>query len=105
MKTRNNYILVLSIYFFLVSCGGLSDAEKVLRNEKIKNTDEFLVKKREPLTLPPDHNTIPEPNTIRKSKNQKKKEINKILNIPEDLKSDSKSTTSTEQSIINKIGK
>ena len=33
------------------------------------------------------------------------KEIDKILNIPEDLKSDSKSITSTEQSIINKIGK
>ena len=39
----------------------MDDASKVLRNEKIKTTDEFLVKKREPLVLPPDYRTIPEP--------------------------------------------
>ena len=33
------------------SCGGFSDASKVLQNEKITNTDEFLVKKRDPLIL------------------------------------------------------
>ena len=34
------YLLIL---LYLVS--GLSDAGKVMRNEKIKSTDEFLVKK------------------------------------------------------------
>ena len=36
----------ISLIIFLLSCG---DAAKVLRNEKIKTTDEFLVKKKEPL--------------------------------------------------------
>ena len=38
--------IFINIFFFLVSCGGLKDAGKVLRNEKIKTTDEFLVKKK-----------------------------------------------------------
>ena len=49
----------LSFFFLLIislnSCGGFKEAGKVLRNEKIKTTDEFLVKKREPLVLPPDY--------------------------------------------------
>tara|TARA_Y100000996_G_scaffold397472_1_gene364544 strand:+ start:368 stop:682 length:315 start_codon:yes stop_codon:yes gene_type:complete len=104
MKKANNYIFILPILGLLFSCGGLSDAEKVLRNEKIKNTDEFLVKKREPLTLPPEHNSLPEPNTIKKSKKDSKDEIDRILKISEDLKSENKNS-STEQSIIDKIGK
>ena len=37
--------LLLIALLFLTSCGGLKEAGKVLRNEKIKTTDEFLVKK------------------------------------------------------------
>ena len=54
-------ILILISYITLVSCGGLTDVGKVLRNEKITTTDEFLVKKRDPLVLPPDYKNIPQP--------------------------------------------
>ena len=57
---------LISLMIFLFSCG---DAAKVLRNEKIKTTDEFLVKKKEPLVLPPDYNEIPEPGSISDKKN------------------------------------
>ena len=41
-------ILVLfNLFLIIVSCSGLEDAGKVLRNEKTKTTDEFLVKKKE----------------------------------------------------------
>ena len=50
-----NLSFILSIIILLTSCGGISDAGKVLRNEKIKTTDEFLVKKRNPLVLPPNY--------------------------------------------------
>ena len=49
-----NFLLIILIT--LVSCGSVEEAGKVLRNEKIKTTDEFLVKKRKPLVLPPDYN-------------------------------------------------
>ena len=45
MKNINKKLLSLVSLLFLYSCGGLSDAGKVLRNEKVKSTDEFLVKK------------------------------------------------------------
>ena len=51
------YIILLLIIFTFTACG---DAAKTLRNEKIKTTDEFLVKKRQPLVLPPDYNKLPE---------------------------------------------
>ena len=60
------------IYFtgliILSSCTGLRDAGKVLRNEKIKTTDEFLVKKKAPLALPPNYEKIPEPGSILQNK-------------------------------------
>ena len=37
--------LIIIITFFFHSCGGFKEAGKVLRNEKISTTDEFLVKK------------------------------------------------------------
>ncbi len=53
--------IIFIFYFLLANCGGLDDAKKVLRNEKVKSTDEFLVKKKDPLVLPPDYKNIPKP--------------------------------------------
>tara|TARA_B100000965_G_C19331196_1_gene643093 strand:+ start:101 stop:415 length:315 start_codon:yes stop_codon:yes gene_type:complete len=104
MKKFKKILLLLSLITFLYSCGGASDAAKVLRNEKIRNTDEFLVKKRDPLILPPDYSTLPEPQSIEKiNKNEKK--IDKILKIPEEESPTTKGSSSVEKSIINKIRK
>ena len=46
---RINFLII--VLFFLVSCGGLKEAGKVLRNEKTPTTDEFLVKQKDPLVL------------------------------------------------------
>mgnify|MGYP007000451735 CR=1 len=51
MKKIRETFLFYILMSFLYSCGAASEAGKVLRNEKTKTTDEFLVKKREPLTL------------------------------------------------------
>ena len=71
-------IFLLLVFILLNACGGLSDAGKVLRNEKVKTTDEFLVKKRKPLVLPPEFNEVPEPGSISKNKKAIKK-ISKIF--------------------------
>ncbi len=68
--------LLVIIILFLNACSGFSEAGKVLRNEKIKTTDEFLVKKRDALVLPPDFEEIPEPESQSKnleSSDEKKK--------------------------------
>ena len=76
--------LILAITFLFHSCGGFKEAGKVLRNEKVKTTDEFLVKKKEPLVLPPDYNEVPKPNSIRTNELKKEEEkIKKILKANE----------------------
>ena len=102
MKKIKKIILYFILASMLYSCGGFSDAGKVLRNEKVTNTDEFLVKKRDPLTLPPDYNTIPKPDSLNKTKT-KEKNIKKILKISEEEMS-KKNTSTVEQSILNQIG-
>ena len=96
--------LLIIVLFFLVSCGGLDDAGKTLRNEKIRNTDEFLVKKRNPLSLPPEYDTMPKPGTTKDNRNNEDS-IKSILNMSKEQKKTRQSSSSVENSIINKIGK
>ncbi|MBA1339088.1 MAG: Protein of unknown function (DUF3035) [Pelagibacterales bacterium] len=104
MKKINKTILVLIMAGLMYSCGGFKDAGKVLRNEKVSSRDEFLVKKREPLVLPPEYNTLPKPGSTKKNPSSNKNKISKILNIAEQQETSTMSS-SVEQSILNKIGK
>ena len=70
-KFKKIYFLFVLVTI-LTNCSNLSDAGKVLRNEKITNSDEFLVKKRGPLVLPPDYKDIPEPGSIMKNEMDEK---------------------------------
>ena len=101
---KNIYFLLI-FSFLLVSCGGLKDAGKVLRNEKIKTTDEFLVKKRNPLVLPPDFEKIPEPGSISKTKEDEDEKIKKILKVPNTDNTNKKKSSSIEESILDRIRK
>ena len=94
--------IIFIFYSLLANCGGLDDAKKVLRNEKVKSTDEFLVKKKDPLVLPPDYKNIPKPgeNTLTKKNDQKIKNILKV----EEEETDKKNSSSVEESILKKIG-
>ena len=96
---------LIILIFLLTSCSSLDEAGKVLKNEKIRTTDEFLVKKRDPLVLPPDYKEIPEPGTLNEKKRSEEDNIKKILNVNNESKSRAKSSTSTEESIIEKIRK
>ena len=91
------------ILITVISCGGLDEANKVLRNEKVKTTDEFLVKKRDPLIMPPNYNEIPSPDTILKKKKNDKDKLKNILKVPESENGSDKSSLSIENSILNKI--
>ena len=103
MEKIKKILFSLILVSFLHSCGGASNAAKVLKNEKITNTDEFLVKKRDPLILPPDYNTLPKPNSRQKSEKDSANNINKILKIPENSTSTQNNPSSVEESIIKSI--
>ncbi len=105
MKKIKKILFYYILISFLHSCGGASDAAKVLKNEKTTNTDEFLIKKRAPLVLPPEFETLPRPNSIKSSKKSDKDKINKILKIPEEQTSSSQGSSSVEESIMKNIRK
>ena len=104
MTKINKSIFYIILTLFLYSCNSLSDVGKTLRNEKTRTTDEFLVKKREPLTLPPDYKKLPEPKQNNSAKKSSKNKISEILEMPETQSTKNKSS-SVEQSIINEIRK
>ena len=105
MKKFKSLYFFYVFFIFLNSCSSLSDAGKVLRNEKTITTDEFLVKKKEPLSLPPKHGEIPIPDTLsKKEKNMGKNNINEIFKIKESSSSEKKSS-SIEEKILNQIAR
>ena len=97
-----NKIILLIISFFLISCSGFNDVGKVLRGEK-KTTDEFLVKKRNPLVLPPNYEEIPKPKSISIEEDSEEERIKKILKAPKKEKAKKNKSSSIEESILEKI--
>ena len=98
-------ISLLLTALILFSCASVEEAGKVLRNEKIKTNDEFLVKKKDPLILPPDHKKIPEPGSIANDKKSDTQRIKKILKVPKDKSAGVNKSSSVEKSILEKIRK
>ena len=78
-----------------------------MRNEKTNSNDEFLVKQKEPLTLPPDFAEIPEPGALeKKTKEEKEKNtIEKAFRIDKEKSNKNPRSGSVEESILNRIGK
>ena len=96
-------LVLFNLFLIIVSCSGLEDAGKVLRNEKTKTTDEFLVKKRDPLILPPDFKDVPTPGSKESKKFDEEEKIKKILNVTKENSGNPGKDTNVEKSILNKI--
>ena len=65
-------IKYLLLFAFLVSCQSFSEAGKALRNEKTRTTDEFLIEKRGPLSIPPKMGELPKPGSDSETKKENK---------------------------------
>ena len=78
-----------------------------MRNEKTNSNDEFLVKQKEPLTLPPDFAEIPEPGALeKKTKEEKEKNtIEKAFRIDKEKSNKKPRSGSVEESILKRIDK
>ena len=93
-------IYILSIIFFVTSCETMGSVKRGLTGEKKVSTDEFLIKKKDPLIMPPDYENLPTP----EEKTAAKKELStfeKSLGIS--IEDSSPSSTSTEGFILKKI--
>ena len=103
---KNKILLILVSCFALTACQSVKDG---LTGAKSENSDEFLVKKKAPLVLPPNFEKLPEPGVSP----SEDKTLN-ILSIEEIIRQSPSNDTSTEtsssnssieKSIIEKINK
>ena len=99
-------LLILSIFIItLSSCGSIKEG---FTNSKKKSTDEFLVKKKSPLVMPPEFDELPIPgNENQEQKNNENSEIKSLItgsnNKSSKSENSSNQNTTTENSILEKI--
>tara|TARA_Y100000590_G_scaffold284285_1_gene319834 strand:+ start:955 stop:1317 length:363 start_codon:yes stop_codon:yes gene_type:complete len=112
IKLKMNKIIKLIFFFvvvlFLNNC---SDFKNVITNTKEQGGDEFLVIKKQPLSIPPDFDKIPVP--VSEQNLEEIKEItlseNEIENLLKDIskenktQSDNQVSEDLENSILKKI--
>ena len=106
MKKNNPLIKVFLFLLFLNSCSSIAEG---LGGAKQRNSDEFLVKKKAPLVLPPDFEQLPEPGVSPdEDKVLNTLSIEEIIGQSETNKTSTEtnsSNSSIEKSIIEKINK
>ncbi len=92
---------VLLITFFTTSCAGTFDSVKRgLTGAKSNSADEFLIKKKDPLILPPDFENLPTPDEKASVANDVSIFEKKIDGVEEEYSSD---VEGIESSILKKI--
>ena len=101
-------IIFLSSLLFLLSCSGAKDA--LQGKKRADNSDEFLVEKKNPLTVPPDIDELPVPldqDDQGQMDDQEEIDIKKVLKIDEsqdeNSENDNENQNSLEKSILEKI--
>ena len=106
MKKIKIFLFLLLVTLILNNCGGFQDAMDPQRKNK---TDEFLVEKKLPLSMPPDFEKLPIPKNEKVVKNEneennlKKLIINNQTNSSETSSESKETGRSFEKLIIKKI--
>tara|TARA_B100000579_G_scaffold385349_1_gene356403 strand:- start:531 stop:851 length:321 start_codon:yes stop_codon:yes gene_type:complete len=104
MKFKKIIILLFSI-LFLFACTNAKDA--LQGKKRSDNSDEFLIEKKNPLTVPPDINELPEPLDQEDQKDNEDINIKKVLKIDENNNTDSENNdekqNNLEKLILEKI--
>ncbi len=106
-KILNKIIII--IFFLTTACtSSWEDIKKGLGGEKRTSTDEFLVRKKEPLVMPPKWKNLPEPGVAMKSDDAVREatDIEELLKLGknnESLTDYEQGNVSLEESILKKI--
>ena len=107
MKFKKIIILLFSV-LFLLSCSNAKDA--LQGKKRSENSDEFLIEKKNPLTVPPDMNDLPVPLDQEETDillNEEDIDIKKVLVNDEKIdlnkENNEEDQSNLEKSIIEKI--
>ena len=93
-------IYILSIIFLITSCETMGSVKRGLTGEKQESTDEFMIKKKDPLIMPPDYENLPTP----EERIVAREEISNFeKSLGTSIEDNSPTSSSTEESILKKI--
>ena len=99
----NKKIISASVLFlFLSACETMNSVKRGLTGEKDMSTDEFFIKKKDPLIMPPDYENLPSPDDSIATTEEASLFENVLETLTDEEPSDSGSR-STENSILRKI--
>ena len=73
-----------------------------MSGQKVTNTDEFLIKKKDPLILPPEFEKLPLPNT---KKNNEKNSVETALGSLKKQAGENKASSQLEDMILKELKK
>ena len=102
MRKINFYLIIFSIFF--TSCQSIKDG---LSGRKSENSDEFLVKKKNPLVMPPKFMELPKPKEEIFEKEisaiDETNNIENILNIEKNKSVNSEKSDSAEDFVLKQL--
>tara|TARA_B100000949_G_scaffold58688_1_gene51879 strand:+ start:3104 stop:3409 length:306 start_codon:yes stop_codon:yes gene_type:complete len=98
---KNKIVFFMMLSFLITSCESIRAG---LTGSKNQSTDEFLVKKKDPLVLPPDFENLPNPSE-RQVSVEEMTSFEKTLKKQTISESSSATENSVEESILNQIKK
>ena len=103
---KKKIIFLVALTFLITSCGNSwNSVKRGLTGAKKNSTDEFLVKKKDPLILPPDYDSLPSPSDAEETVSEMSS-FEKTLKKASETEITSSSTgSSTEDSILKQIRK
>jgi len=106
MKKIKIIFFVILVNLILNACGTVKEAFEAPRKN---SSDEFLIEKKSPLSMPPDFEKLPEPKSKNESKKiEEKSNLEELIlksenNVDTETQENIENTGSLEKSIIDKI--
>lgn len=97
-------LFLFLIFLLPISCGGWQDFESAVTGAKKKTTDEYLIKKKDPLILPPDYDKLPLPGS-KTSNREENLNIENIISGDSNSEGNTSNKSSVERSIEEELRK
>tara|TARA_Y100001970_G_C13949416_1_gene707453 strand:- start:89 stop:394 length:306 start_codon:yes stop_codon:yes gene_type:complete len=99
MKYLKTFLIIITFIVF----NGCTDFRDAVTGQKKKTTDEFLIKKKDPLILPPNYDTLPIPKT--KKSRDVNSSLESVISNAEVSTSNSETSSTLENMILRELRK
>ena len=100
---KYKFLFLISIFILVNACQAVKDG---LAGNKNKNSDEFLIEKKNPLQIPPDFGALPKPNKKNNSTNKAEtidQDIEKLFQKKSTIENSRSEDKSAEDFVLKQI--